>query len=172
MKLDVPEFKNIKELKEYLKDKNEIPNDFNVAVIVFAFDNENRIVFQRRGPGCRDERLKLEAIGGGVKESDKDFITALNREIVEEVGENAKIEVEEFACLTYNKTFDKRYNKEMFWVYLTYKGKLISGEPKIAEPTKCLGYERHKIGEVDVNELSHGAREIYKIISEKYKYLK
>lgn len=172
MKLDAPEIQNIEELKEYLKDKNEIPKKFNVAVIVFAFDNENKIIFQRRGPGCRDERLRLEAIGGGVKASDKDFIAALNREITEEIGEDAKIKVEEFACLTYNKTFDKRYNKEMFWVYLTYKGKLISGKPQITEPTKCLGYERHKIGEVDVNELSHGAREIYEIISKKYEFLK
>ena len=49
--------------------------------------------------------------------------------------------------------------------------KLKSGELKIAEPNKCLGYERYKIGEVDENELSNGAREIYKIVSQKYSYL-
>ena len=49
---------------------------------------------------------------------------------------------------------------------------LKSGELQIAEPNKCLGYERYKIGEVDQNELSNGARELYNIVSEKYSYLK
>ena len=47
-----------------------------------------------------------------------------------------------------------------------------SGELKIAEPNKCLGYERYKIGEVDENELSNGAKELYRIVSEIYNYLK
>ena len=82
------------------------------------------------------------------------------------------IEIEEFVTSTYAKTFDIKHNKEQSWVYLIYKGILKSGELKIAEPSKCLGYERYKIGEVDENELSNGAREIYKIVSEKYKDLK
>ena len=55
---------------------------------------------------------------------------------------------------------------------LVYKGSLKSGELKIAEPNKCLGYERYKIREVDENELSNGAKEIYRIVSKKYNYLK
>ena len=68
--------------------------------------------------------------------------------------------------------FDTRYNKEQSWIYLVYKGNLESGQLKIAEPDKCLGYERYKIGEVDENELSNGAKELYRIVSEKYSYLK
>lgn len=45
-------------------------------------------------------------------------------------------------------------------IYIVYKGTLKSGELKIAEPNKCLGYERYKIGEVDENELSNGAKEM------------
>ncbi len=33
------------------------------------------------------------------------------------------------------------------------------------------GFE-YKIGEVDENELSNGAKELYRIVSEKYSYLK
>ena len=36
---------------------------------------------------------------------------------------------------------------------MVYKGKLESGELEIAEPDKCIGYERYKIGEVDETEL-------------------
>lgn len=172
MELFTQEVKNMGELKEILSNNSNISNEYQVAVIVYAFDKENKIIFQRRGPGCRDERLKLETIGGRVKENDIDFKSALHREIVEEVGTEADIDIEEFVVSTYATTFDTRYNKEQNWIYLVYKGNLKSGELKIAEPDKCLGYERYKIGEVDENELSNGAKELYRIISNKYNYLK
>lgn len=171
MELFSQEVKNMDELKAVIKDNKEISKEYEVAVIVYAFDSDNKIIFQRRGPGCRDERFKLEAIGGRVKENDIDFKSALNREILEEVGEDANIEIEEFVISTYAKTFDERYNKEQYWIYLLYKGRLKNGELKIAEPNKNLGYERYKIGEVDENELSDGSKELYKIISKKYSYL-
>lgn len=172
MELFTQEVKDMKELKQVLKDNNEISKDYEVAVIVYAFDRDNKIIFQRRGPGCRDERLKLETIGGRVKENDENFKSALNREIIEEVGKDATVEIEEFITATYAKTFDERYNKEQTWIYLVYKGNFKNGELKIAEPNKCLGYERYKIGEVDENELSNGAKELYRIVSKKYSYLK
>ena len=172
MELFLQEISNMKEMKEVLKTNSSIPNEYEVAVIVCAFDKDNRIIFQRRGPDCRDERLKLETIGGRVKESDTDFKSALHREIIEEVGTDADIEIDEFITVTYAITFDERLNKEQAWIYVVYKGKLKSGELKIAEPGKCLGYERYKIGEIDENELSNAAKEIYKIVSKKYDYLK
>ena len=172
MQLFSKEVKDMNELNEVLKSNKDISKDYEVAVIAYAFDSENKIVFQRRGLGCRDEQLKLETIGGRVKKSDMDFRTALQREIKEEVGIDANIKLEEFIVATYAKTFDVRNNKEQNWIYLVYKGNLNSGELKIAEPDKCLGYERYKIGEVNENELSKGARELYNIVSEKYSYLK
>ena len=80
--------------------------------------------------------------------------------------------MEEYVTSTYAVTFDNRYNKQQAWIYILYKGSLKSGELKIAEPDKCLGYERYKIGEVDENELSSGSRELYKIVCKKYEYLK
>lgn len=161
------EVKNIQELQEKLDDK-DISKEYEVAVIACIFDKDNRIIFQRRGPGCRDERFKLETIGGRVKESDKNFRLALQREIIEEVGKNAKIDLKEFVIGTYATTFDDRYNKEQSWIYLLYRGELISGKLEISEPEKNLGYERYKIGEVDENELSNGARELYNFVKEKY----
>lgn len=171
MRLSIPEVKNMEELEKVLKKNKEISKDYKVAVIVYAFDKDNKIIFQRRGPGCRDERFKLETIGGRVKESDSDFRTALHREIVEEVGIEANIEIGEFITSTYAITFNEKYHKEQAWVYLAYKGTLKSGELKIAEPNKCLGYERYKIGEVNENELSNGAKELYRIVGKKYNYL-
>ena len=48
MELFTQEVKNMKELKEILKDNNEISKDYEVAVIVYAFDKGNRIIFQRK----------------------------------------------------------------------------------------------------------------------------
>ncbi len=172
MKLFEKEVKDMNELNEVLKNNSEISKKYEVAVIVYAFDKENKIVFQRRDLGCRDEQLKLETIGGRVKKSDVDFRTALQREIIEEIGTDADIELQEFIVATHAKTFDVRNNKEQDWVYIVYKGDLKGGELQIAEPNKCLGYERYKIGEVDQNELSNGARELYNIVSEKYNYLR
>lgn len=53
-----------------------------------------------------------------------------------------------------------------------YKGNLKSGELEISETTKCLGYERYKIGEINEDELSNSAKELYNIVKEKYSYLK
>ena len=96
----------------------------------------------------------------------------MQREIIEEVGTDADIVLEEFIVATYAKTFDVRNNKEQKWIYLLYKGSFKGGELKIAEPNKCLGYERYKLGEVDENELSNGAKELYNIVSDKYRYFK
>lgn len=82
------------------------------------------------------------------------------------------MEIEEFITATYAKTFDVRHNKEQAWIYIVYKGKLKEGELEIKEPNKCLGYERYKIGEVNLDDLSKGAIELYKIVSERYGYLK
>lgn len=172
MKLYLNEVKDMKELREILKDNKDISQEYQVAVIAYVLDDENRIIFQRRGPGCRDERFKLETIGGRVKESDVNFREALKREVTEEAGPEANIELGEFITSTYVKTFNERYNKEEAWVYLVYKGSLKDGELKITEPHKNLGYERYKIGEVDENELSNGAIELYEIVQEKYRDLK
>ncbi|MCI8308884.1 MAG: NUDIX hydrolase [Clostridia bacterium] len=172
MELFSKEINDMNELKEVLKANNNISKEYEVAVIAYVFDKENKIIFQRRGPGCRDEILKLETIGGRVKDCDINFRTALYREILEEVGSDANIEIEEFITSTYAKTFDLRSNKEQEWIYLVYKGNLKSGNIHITEPTKNLGYERYKIGEVDENELSNGAKELYNIVSKKYKSLK
>lgn len=172
MKLFSQEVKEINELKEILKNNNSIPEEYEVAVILCAFDKDNKIIFQRRGMECRDERLKLETIGGRVKENDIDFRTALQREIAEEVGREAIIVIEEFVAATYAKTFDLRHQKEQNWIYLLYKGTLKKGELQITEPTKNLGYERYKIGEVPENELSKGAKELYGIVKEKYQRMK
>ena len=48
MQLYIPEVKDMKELKEILKDNNNIAKDYKVAVIVYAFDKNNKIIFSKK----------------------------------------------------------------------------------------------------------------------------
>lgn len=73
----------------------------------------------------------------------------MQREITEEFGTDANIELQEFIVSTYAKTFDVGKNKEQDWIYLVYKGNLKGGELKIAEPNKCLGDERYKTHQIN-----------------------
>lgn len=167
MELFSHEIKDTNELKEILKNNKEIPEDYNVAVIAYVFDKENNLIMQRRGPKCRDERFKLEGIGGGVKETDKDFRSALNREILEEVGKEAVIKIEKFITAIGESALDLRDNKEKYWILLLYKGVLEEGKLQIMEPEKNLGFEKYRIGELDENELSSAAKKLYSILKER-----
>ena len=166
------EVKNMNELNILLNNENNVIKPYEIAVIAYIFDKENKILFQRRGIGCRDERLKLETIGGKVKQTDADFRSALEREIREEAVKEANIEIEEFVVATYAQTFDMIKNKKQSWIYLTYKGSFTDGNLKVMEPSKNLGYERYKIDEVNTKELSNGAKEIFSIVSQKYSSFK
>lgn len=166
MRLFSQEVKNQAELQEIIKKNKEIPKTYRVAVIVFAYDKSNKLILQRRGPKCRDERFKLEGIGGAVEKTDRDFRSALNREIKEEVGENAIIEIKEFITALGESTLNINKNIEEYWILLAYQGILKEGELQIVEPEKNLGFERYLLEQVPEKELSKAAKEFYKILLE------
>lgn len=49
MQLFSEEVEDRKELKQKLESNRNIVDDYEVAVIVYAFDKDNKIIFQRRG---------------------------------------------------------------------------------------------------------------------------
>lgn len=165
MELIIKEPKDLKELKLLLQDYENIPNNFSVAVEINIFDKEKKWVFMRRGPGCKDGRFKLEGIGGGVEKYDTNFISALTREIKEEVGELAKIKIKKFLYARTEEVYDLNEKTNKFWIILSYIGILESGELQIKEKTKNLGYERYLINEIDKNELTDCAKSAYDKIS-------
>ena len=163
MELFLNEVKDMNELEQILQDRKEVPKEYKVAVIVFVFDKDNKIILQRRGPACRDERFKLEGIGGGVKSTDSNFRSELHREIT--------AEVDTFITAIGEKTLDLRDNQEKYWILLAYKGTLQGGELEVAEPDKNLGYERYVLNDVDENELSIAAKKFYQIMKENRKHI-
>ena len=53
MQLFTHEVNNMEQLEEELRKYREISKDYEIAVILCAFDKDNKIIFQRRGPGWK-----------------------------------------------------------------------------------------------------------------------
>lgn len=142
------------DLQEYLKENDINLPKYRVAVISLMMDENKRILLQRRGPKSRDEFGKLEDIGGAFEENDNTFREAMNREILEEVGNEINYSIDQLvgACLV--KKYDSRTNQDVNWLFLLYKCTYIGGILKINEPGKCLGYEFYKYDELPKDEVA------------------
>ena len=147
------EVKNMEELLPYISEYKSL-GKVKVAVICFLFDKSGDLILQRRGPGARDEVGMLEAIGGSVNGSDEDFRAALERELVEETGKNAKIEIGDFIGAQIDGKTDRNSGEFVNWVILAYKGKLTSGELYNAEPDRCIGFEKNKMDRFPKQEVA------------------
>ncbi len=168
MELKIKEPKDMKDLKEMLKDNDSIPEKFYVAVEANIFSKDKKWILMRRGPGCKDGRLKLEGIGGGIEENDKNFIEGLKREISEEAGTDAKIDIRKFLFARTEEVFDLHKNINKFWIILSYVGVLENGELKVMEKNKNLGYEIYDINKIKIAELTQCANSAYKKIKENW----
>ncbi len=155
------ELKTDEEVVEYFKENDIVLNDYRNAVIALITDNNDRILLQRRGPKSRDEENRLADIGGAVEESDKDFREALKREIIEEVGNEVNIQIENFVCCFLCCKYDSRSKKEVNWLFWVYKCRYIDGNLLFNEPGKCLGYEFYKYNELPRNEMLDTTKEFW-----------
>ena len=161
MELEIKEPKNMDELREFIKDNQEIPEKFYVAVESSIFDKDKKWILMRRGPGCKDGRFKLEGIGGGIEATDTTFRDGLRREISEEAGDEAVINVKKFLYARTEKVFDLHANVEKVWIILSYVAVLEKGELLVMEKDKNLGYERYEMDKVNLEELTDCARSTY-----------
>lgn len=135
------EFELESDLREYIDNNfNDMPL-YRCAVIGMLFDKDGNVIFQRRGPKSRDGNGMLAEIGGAVEEYDKTFKNALMRELREEVGSSAEINIDEFIGGMLQTKFDSRTGKDVNWLFLLYKCTYEAGELKCNEEGKSLGYE-------------------------------
>lgn len=105
-----------------------------VGVIVHIRNDEGKILLQKRGIKSRDEVGLYEDIGGKVDYSDESFRNAIIRELKEEVGDEAKIQIS-------NSIGIYHCNKNNInWIFIVYFGRYFEGKIKIMEPEKCQGY--------------------------------
>ena len=112
----------------------EYPNR-KFGVIVHIYDEQGNIMLQQRGPKSRDENGLYEDVGGRYEDSDTNYKAAIIREMQEEMGSNIKIDLSDEVGIYHC------YKNNINWVFIIFLGKYVSGEPKIMEPTKCMGYK-------------------------------
>ena len=157
------EVNNLNELINLVKDK--VSGQIKVAVVCMLFDEDNKLILHRRGPGARDEVGKLLAIGGSYNASDGTFRSALLRELNEEAGSKAHYELGEFIGGLYHSSFDNIAMKQTNWIILGYKG-TFTGELENVELDRCSGFERYKVEDLNRDELGIST---IKFLDEMYK---
>jgi len=142
------------DVKSILSQKKIKLPTYRLAVIVVLEDEQGRIILQRRGPKSRDEFNHLEDIGGAVEKTDTTLISALYREVKEEVGNKASITLAEFIGAVLETKYDPRTNQDVNWLFCLYHGIYHGGQLLINEPGKCLGYEFYYFEDLPLAELS------------------
>lgn len=172
MELNIKEPKDEKELIEMVSNMIEIPEKIYIAVEANIFSKDKKLIYHRRGPKCKTGRFKLEGIGGRVEESDLTFRDAIKREISEEVGSKANISIKKFLYARTEIVLDLEKNINKFWIIMSYIATLEDGELKVMEKEKNLGYERYRLEEIDINELSQPAKSSYEKIKENWDKIK
>lgn len=102
-----------------------------VGVGAILVDEQGRLFLSRRGPLAKNERGLWEFPGGSV-EFGETLANALKREMLEEYG--IEIEVGELLDVV-----DHILPEEgQHWVSPTFICRILSGEPVIREPGKCI----------------------------------
>ena len=117
------------------------PNQ-ELAVIAHIKDINGKILLQQRGPKSRDENGLFQDISGKIEEYDASFKDALLRELKEEVGDDAKININSTIGIYH------LYKNNINWLFIVFDCLYLNGELKIMEEGKCLGYKLF-----DYNEL-------------------
>lgn len=156
MRIIAEEPRDLEHLEQLLADRTDVPRPYSVAVEAIIFDPEWHWVLMERGPGCRDEIGKLEGVGGRVSGIDADFRSALKRELSEEVGDDAYIEILRFfevrsdtVHVPGSSSGDVRH-----WIIVSYICFFRSGVMQVREPLKNVGFFRVSIASIDPSRLS------------------
>lgn len=126
--------------------KFDYPNQ-KMGVIAHIENNKGEILLQQRGVKSRDENGLYEDIGGKVDSGDVSFKSAIIREIKEEAGEDVHLEFSNSIGIYHC------FKNDIHWIFVIYFAKYISGNIKIMEPDKCMGYQFFSYNEVITSNL-------------------
>ena len=126
--------------------KFDYPNQ-KMGVIAHIENNKGEILLQQRGVKSRDENGLYEDIGGKVDSGDVSFKSAIIRERKEEAGEDVHLEFSNSIGIYHC------FKNNIHWIFVIYFVKYISGNIKIMEPDKCMGYHFFSYNEIITSNL-------------------
>lgn len=122
------------------------PNQ-KLAVIAHIKYINGKILLQQRGPKSRDENGLFQDISGKIEEYDASFKDALFRELKEEVGTGAKININSTLGIYH------LYKNNINWLFIVFDCLYLNGELKIMEAGKCLGYKLFDYDEISNSDV-------------------
>ena len=132
-----------------------------IGVIVHIKNDNGDILLQQRGSKSRDENGLFEDVGGKFDDTDKSYKSAVIRELQEEVGDEAVIDIGDSVGIYHC------FKNDINWVFIVYLGRYLSGEIKVMEPEKCLGYEFFKYEDAIKSDIvTDGSKFLMKSIME------
>lgn len=134
-------------------------SNYKIGVIAHIKDKDGNILLQQRGLKSRDENGLYEDVGGKVDKDDVDYKSAIEREIKEEMGSDVNINLSDPIGVWYVPKEDTN------WLFIIFKGIYLSGDIKIMEPDKCMGYKFFTYDEaIKSNMLSESCNFLVKIM--------
>ena len=98
--------------------KNFNMENQRIGVIVHIEDKDGNILLQQRGLKSRDENGLFEDVGGSLEEFDTNYRAAIIREMYEEMGKEAKIELSNTSNI-----YNIRKNNEVMFSNMSDKEK-------------------------------------------------
>lgn len=130
-----------------------------VGVGAIVLNAQGRLFLARRGPKAKNEQGLWEFPGGSV-EFGETLAEALRREMYEEYG--IEVSVDELVDVV-----DHILQQEhQHWVSPTFICQIISGEPYIREPEKCM-----EIGWFGVDQIPNELTQITRLNLEHYRHV-
>lgn len=130
------EIDTVAQLREMLVGCPGLSPDSSIAVEALIFDEYGRWILRERGQLAQDEVGKLEGIGGRV-ETNGNLRDELHREITEEIGTNAEVEIVAFLEIKTDRIHRLDNHQEFTdWVIVSYLCKHVAAKLQICEPRK------------------------------------
>ena len=130
------------DLAKYIAAQPNAPKDYDIAVAILIFTDDDKVVLLERGPKARDGQGQLEGVGGAL-EGEENLIDGLQREIQEEIGE-VVVSIEQFFGVKFLMGQHGKY-----WAVVEHAGRLQSGTPRVMEPDKTSAVKLVAFAEMD-----------------------
>lgn len=147
--------KNREQLSEWIERQKQVNptmqsfQDYWIAVEGLIFDREGKLVLVLRGPNARDERFKLEGIGGCLTHMDGDDLQRhLLNEISQEIGDDVEISIDRMLEVRRVQFKDAKKNQWIDWVVVSYLCRIVKGEPINNEEDNHLEIRRLSLDEL------------------------
>ncbi|MDO8610049.1 MAG: NUDIX domain-containing protein [bacterium] len=124
-----------------------------VTVCFYCYDNNNKLLLQKRSENCRDEQGHWDC-GGGAMKFGESFEQAVRREVKEEYCVN----IEKLTFVGVNNVLREHKVQKTHWIAILYACLVDSTKTKIGDPEKM-----DEIGWFNINKLPKPLHSMYLI---------